>query len=266
VTASWKDVCRASIPVEHLPLLAELRGRGEIRVFVAGDVAWISWEPGSELLEEILVRRILPLERAALYTERDGLWYRLGERLPRFDVPTHDASDWPLLERAIFPEPVKAVLAREGLQAPIPVRVVRDATATPRPASGLRCSPLALAAWAERSTTAQLAALSGAWLEPGLSDGSEALVLVTGSAESLPLLADGLRFWGTELLVPLGLRPEPDLPASAIRHAAGAGPDELAVLDQDGIELIPQAIFRPLSRAAIRMIAEGDSTTKEVRG
>jgi hypothetical protein len=46
------------------------------------------------------------------------------------------------------------------------------------------------------------------------------------------------------------------LPASAIRSAAGAKPDELAVIDQNGIELIPLAIFKPLSRAAIRMIKD----------
>ena len=60
----------------------------------------------------------------------------------------------------------------------------------------------------------------------------------------------------------LGFRAEPDLPASAIRRAAGARPDELGVLDEDGIELIPHAIFKPLSRAAIRMILERDVTTK----
>ena len=32
MTASWKDVRRASIPVADLPVLAELRGRGSIRV------------------------------------------------------------------------------------------------------------------------------------------------------------------------------------------------------------------------------------------
>jgi hypothetical protein len=72
-----------------------------------------------------------------------------------------------------------------------------------------------------------------------------------------------LRFWGTDLFVPLGFRVEPDLPASAIRQAAGAKPDELAVFDLDGIELIPQAVFKPLSRAAIKLIVEGDAASRE---
>ena len=251
MSANWKDVRRASIPVGDLPVLAELRGRGEIRILIAGEVAWISWKPGSELTESLLVRRILPLDEAVVYTERDGRWYRFGEHLPAFDVPGGDASEWPLLERAIFPEPVRPVQSRERLQAPIPIRVVRDGVSAPRPASGLRCSTFSLAAWAEHATSAQLAALVGAWLE------SEDLVLLTGSGESLPLMPDGLRFWGTELMVPLGFRIEPDLPASAIRHAAGARADELAVMDEDGIELIPHSIFKPLSRAAIRMIGVG---------
>jgi MoxR-vWA-beta-propeller ternary system domain bpX2/FtsH ternary system domain X7 len=257
MSASWKDVRRARIPVEDLPVLAELRGRGEIRVLIAGEVAWISWKPESELMDDLLVRRILPLDEAVLYTERDGRWYRLGEHLPTFDVPGSDELEWTLLERTIFPEAIRAVMSREKLHAPIPIRVVRDAVSAPRAATGLRCSPSSLAAWAERSTSAQLAALKGAWL------GVEALVLVTGSSGSLPLSPDGLRFWGTELFIPLGFRAEPDLPASAIRRAAGAKPDELAVLDEDGIELIPHAIFKPLSRAAIRMMREGDVTTRE---
>jgi hypothetical protein len=263
MAASWKDVWRASIPVQHVPILVELRGRGEIRLLIDGAVAWISWKPGSEFIEEMLVRRILPLDGAALYTEREGHWYRLGEHLPSFDVPRGDGSDWPPLERVIFPEPVRAVRSRESLQAPVPVRLVRDTVSAPRPASGLRCSPLSLAAWAEYATSARLAALSGAWLGPGSSDGSEGVVFVIGSPESLPIVPDSLRLWGTDLLVPLGFRAEPDLPASAIRCAAGARPDELAVMDHDGIELIPHAIFKPLSRAAIRMIKDGNAATKE---
>ena len=200
---------------------------------------------------------------AVLYVERDGNWYRLGESLPRFEVPPGDGSEWPLLEQTIFPEPVKAVPSREDLKAPIRIRLVRDRVPVPRPAGALRCWPRSLAAWAERATSGQIAALEGAWLAAGASDAREALVLVIGSAESLPMLAEGMRFWGTELLVPMGLRPEPNLPASAIRSAAGARPEELAVLDEDGIELIPRAIFKPLSRAAIRMMREGDVANRE---
>ena len=258
MTVSWKDVRRARIPIEDLPVLAELRGHGAIRVLVAGEVAWVSWEPGSELMQEMLVRRILPLSGAALYTERDGCWYRLAEHLPRFDVPAGDGSDWPTLERTIFPEPVETTRAHGRWHDPVWIRLVRDGATTARPASAVRCTPETVAAWAERATAAGLAALHGAWIRPGSAGGPEGLVLVTGAARSLPLLEGGVRFWGTDLLLPLGFRAEPDLPHSAVRRAAGATEEELAVLDEQGIEVIPRAVFKPLSRAAVRlMLMEG---------
>jgi MoxR-vWA-beta-propeller ternary system domain bpX2 len=254
MTASWKDVRRASIPLGDLPVLAELRGREAIRVLTEGDLAWVSWEPGSELMQEMLVRRILPLAGATLYTQRGGHWYRLAEHLPRFDVPTGDGSDWPTLERTIFPEPVQATRPQRRLQHPIRIRLVRDGAMPPRPASALRCRSLALAAWAERATSAALCAVSGAWIRPGAPGGTDGLVLLTAPAEFLPPLEEGVRFWGTELLLPLGFRAEPDLPHPAIRRAAGATNKELAVLDDQGIEVIPRAVFAPLSRAAVRLM------------
>jgi hypothetical protein len=263
MTASWKDVRRASIPVGDLPVLAELRGPGQIRVLIAGPFAWISWEPGSDLMREMLVRRILPLPGAVLYTQREGCWYRLGAHLPCFDVPQGDGSDWPPLERTIFPEPIRPARPQERLHDPIRIRLVRDAMMAARQATALRCSPAALAAWAERATSAELAAVKGAWIRPVASHGPAAEVLLLGPIGSLPPLTEGLRFWGSELLIPLGFRADPELPPSAIRRAAGATTEELAVLDDDGLELIPRAIFKPLSRAAIRLIGERDATLQE---
>ncbi len=70
MTATWKDVRRASIPLADLPALAELRGRGVIRVLVAGDVAWISWDPGSELMQEMLAPDLATGGGGALYRAR----------------------------------------------------------------------------------------------------------------------------------------------------------------------------------------------------
>jgi hypothetical protein len=203
-----------------------------------------------------MVRRILPLPGALLYAEREGCWYRLAEHLPCFDVPAGDGSDWPSLERTLVPDQVEAARAPGRVIDRIAVRLVRDAAMPARPASALRCTPLALAPWAERATQAELASVKGAWIKPVAPGGPNALVLVTGPIGSLPPLAEGVRFWGTELLIPLGFRAEPDPPPSAIRRAAGATTDELALLDEDGLELIPQAIFKPLSRAAVRLIGE----------
>lgn len=54
------------------------------------------------------------------------------------------------------------------------------------------------------------------------------------------------------MLIPLGFRPEPDWPESALREAANVGPQETLVLFEDGAEVIPADVFRPLTRAAIR--------------
>jgi MoxR-vWA-beta-propeller ternary system protein len=255
--ASWKDVRRARIPVDDVPVLAELRGQAGIRVMVAGEFAWVSWEPGLDLMQDILLRRILPLEGAELYTERNGRWYRLGEHLPRFDMPAGDGSEWLPLERTIFLKPIEAVRARGSVNDPMSIRLVRDLATPGWPASALRCPLDAISAWAERATSAQLARLTGAWVGSGSPERPGAEALVIGPDGSLPLLPECLRFWGSDLLIPLGYRAEPDLPASAIRRAAGARADELAVLDQDGLELIPRAIFKPLSRAGIRLIGGG---------
>jgi hypothetical protein len=263
MTASWKDVRRARIPVGDLPVLAELRGRGSVRVLIAGAVAWVCWEPGSDPMQAILVRRILPLPGAVLYAERGGCWYRLAEHLPCFDVPKGDGSDWPSLERTIVPAPVKAARERGRSHDPIQLRLVRDPAMPARPASALRCTPEALAAWAERATSAELGSVKGAWKRPVAPDGSSAVVLVTGPIGSLPALEEGVRFWGKELLIPLGFRALPDLPPSAIRRAAGATNEEVAVLDEDGLELIPEAIFKPVSRAAVRLLGEPGGTRKE---
>jgi MoxR-vWA-beta-propeller ternary system domain bpX2 len=263
MTASWKDVRRARIPVGDLPVLAELRGRGSVRVLIAGAAAWVSWEPGPGPTQEMLVRRILPLPGAVLYTERGGSWYQLAEHLPCFHVPKGDGSDWPSLERTIVPEAVVAARDRGRSHDPIRLRLVRDPAMPARPASALRCAPEALAAWAERATSAELAAVKGAWKRPVAPGGSNAVVLVTGPIGSLPPLEEGVRFWGTELLIPLGYRALPNLPPSAIRRAAGATIEELALLEEDGLELIPKAIFNPISRAAVRLLREPDGTLKE---
>lgn len=256
MTANWKDARLASLPVEDLPILAKLRGRGDFRLLIKRQVAWLSWEPGSDDDAHVLLRLILPLAGAALYVERGAHWYRLGEYLPSFDVPRGDLADWVPLERAIFPEPVEGARPLRDPEGPMPLRLVRDALFLARLASGLRCSLSILRFWAERATSSQLAALCGAWIGPDSGAATEAQVFLTGSSESLPVLPEGVRFWGTDLLVPLGLRVEPNLPAAAIRRATGARHDELAVIDQDGIELIPRTVFGRLSRASIRMIEE----------
>jgi hypothetical protein len=253
VPVSWKDVGCASIAAEDLPVLAELRCRREIRVSIVGDRAWIVWEAESEAVQHALVRHILPLPGVELFVERAGSWYRLGEHLPAFDVPAGVGIHGSLLEGILLPKPFTAQRPGDGPRAPLPVRLVHDQRGQTRPASAVRCRLGALWAWAEQATSAQLARVLGAYTEgPG---GGEVLVL--GAAGVLPPVGGGMRFWGTEVLIPLGFRTDPDLPGPGLRRATEAGPGELVVLDWDGFELIPRDVFQPLCRAGIRLARPG---------
>jgi hypothetical protein len=256
----WKDVRCACMPVEHLPVLAELRGQSEIRVSIAADRAWIWWETETDWLQDVLARRILPLRGVELFTERGGRWYRLGEHLPAFGVPAGTGSPGVLLERMILPTPLKPEPPPEGLPEPVRLRLVRDKRSLVRPASAFRCALATLVDWVNGATSAQLAPLQAAWSREShgvRGDAGSSVVLVLGDPGSLPLLSGGTRFWGTDLLIPLGFRADPDLPEEAIRTAVGAGASDLVVLDQDGFELLDRGVFRPLCRAGIRLAWEG---------
>ena len=87
MTARWKDIQGASLRVEDLASLADLRGRAQMRVTVAEGRAWVWWQADSDVMPELVARRIMPLEGAELFTRTGGQWYRLGERLPAFGVP-----------------------------------------------------------------------------------------------------------------------------------------------------------------------------------
>jgi hypothetical protein len=266
MTARWQDVRCARIPVADLSLLADLRGRSEIRVSIIDGMAWICWETDSRPMRAILARRILPLPSVELYTERDGRWYRLGQRLPAFDVPISDGSAGVSLDRIILPTPIQAQAPERGPLVPLGLSLVRDERSQVRPASALRCPLRVLAAWAERATSAQIACLQGVWCggSPGTED--DALMLALGTPPGLPLLPDSVRFWGTDLLIPLGFRTDPDLPEPALHRAVGAGAGELAVLDRDGLELIARRVFQPLSRGGIRLASQGRTELDTTRG
>jgi hypothetical protein len=72
-----------------------------------------------------------------------------------------------------------------------------------------------------------------------------------------------VRLWGDDLLVPVGFRPDPDLPPATLREAVGAEADELVVLDEAGAEVVPRAAFAPLTRAGVRLALRDLSSTGE---
>lgn len=70
---------------------------------------------------------------------------------------------------------------------------------------------------------------------------------------SLPAIAGAIRFAGTRLFVPLGFRLEPVVSELLILEALGAHGDELALMTDSAIDVIPTSAFAPLSRAGIRL-------------
>lgn len=229
----------ASLPASRLAVLADLRREPGVTVTLWGDRAWVRWDRASA----VVLDRVRPIVGAELYARRDGLWYRLGHRLPAFGLPVDNGDGMPL-HRVVSPLPVRPVPPGTGTIRPVELALVLDDTE--RPATALECAIGVLGRWAEMAPTA--------WLGPLQAARSGDRVLVRG--RPLPPLAGGRRFWGRTVLTPLGLRPEPDLPEPALRAALGVGEDGLLVLTTDGAEVVPLGAFRPVTRAGIRLARE----------
>lgn len=230
------DVCRARLPLRALPLLAPLRCEPDLEIATIEEHVWLRWEAGNERI----VRAVLPLADSVVFTQRDGHWFRVGHALPSFDV-ADDIAFRPLAH-VLFPAPVTPTAAPTAPLAPLPLRWRSDTRV--RAATAMLCPLTALLAWADTVPAPTLERLRGAYL------GAQALVV----GERLPLLEGGERFWGRDVLVPLGLCTEPDLPESALRTAAGVSATELLLLPRSGpAEALDRALLRPLSRAGLRL-------------
>ncbi len=261
--ARWQDVRCASIPVEDLSVLADLRREAGIRVTIAQGRAWVCWEdgPDADATRRILVRRLLPLADVEVFARREGRWHRPGQHLPSFGVPVCDASGGVPLDRVILPEPLTMRGPGGEAARPVPLRLVRTEDQRARPATALRCRMADLAGWAQWAPSGWIESLSAACCATLGRGPGDAEVLLLGPAERLPTAADGQRFWGIDVLIPLGFRTEPPLAEPALRAAAGAGADDLVVLEDEGPELIPRRAFERLSRAAIRLAAASGPAT-----
>ena len=256
MTPRWQDIGCASIPVQDLPVLAELRRQPGIRVTILGDRAWICWDADSESTRQVLVERLLPLSGVEMFASAVGTG--IGRAyLPAFRVPIGDGSAGVPLERVIFPKPMTASVPENAAAVPMALRLVRDARSQHRPAAAVCCRLDRLADWAERETSARIASLSGVWIADPEGGPEQVEVLLLGETGMLPASLDGSRFWGMDVMIPMGFRTDPELSESALRRLVGAGPDDLVVLDAIGSERIPRAAFRPLSRAGIRLARAG---------
>jgi hypothetical protein len=257
MTTPLQEVCRASLPREALPVLAGLRARSGVEVALEGERAWVSWPAGDE---EVL-RRVLPVSGVELYVLRESSWYRFGRHLPAFGAAP--AGGPQALDRVLFPAPVQPVPPPALELRPMPLALAPDRS--PRQTAALLCNLTELAGWADTVPSARLGALRAAH--------REGRVLLLG--RRLPTLPGGERFWGERVLVPLGYRPDPDLPESALRAALGVEDEELLLLkagcgaasplsplgrgEQEwaSVEIIPRSALAPLTRAGMRLALRG---------
>ncbi len=235
----FADVSCASLPLSALPLLAGLRTNDSLRCWVRDDRLWLRWPAGSDEVTAML----LPIRGVELFELRDGLWYRPGLRLPVFTVPAESETTW--LARLLSPAPVETIAPREAGFAPVPVRLVRDERE--RPATALLCALADLGRWVELATSRQLASLTAAWCGER--------VVVRGTP--LPVLAEGVRFWGERVLTPLGFQVEPALPEGMLTEGLGLNRGAVALVHPEGIEVIAFEAFGPLSRAGVRLALQG---------
>jgi hypothetical protein len=214
--------------------LAALRNRADVEVIADGDHLWLRWSDDEEVLSAVL-----PLPGVELYERRAGEWYHPGQRLPCIGPP--GGRETLRLDRVVVPAPLKPLEPPGCPASPVRLLLVGDGRA--RPATALGCTLAALAAWADGVPRADIEALRAAR--------KRERVLVRGV--KLPLIPNGERFWGQRVLVPLGQRPEPALPESALAEALGLQPGEIAVLRPESVELVPGDSFEPLTRAGIRL-------------
>ena len=226
----------ARIPLAGLPSLAALRSVAAVTVVSTHQHAWIRWSdhPG-----EVLAT-LLAVPGVECFIQRDGQWHRPGESLPVFDVPPPGEAI--PLERLLFPAPFTAISAGVVSARRLMCRLMPSAR--PSPATVLRCDLRVLHPWVEMATTAELRAVRACLCDDR--------VLLIG--ERLPWAEPAERYWGRDVLIPLGHRPEPDWNEAALREAAGVARDELLLIDHDHTEVIPRAILEPLSRAAWRRV------------
>jgi hypothetical protein len=243
MTAPLADTCCARLPRESLPWLAPLRACPELLVLLRGDETWVWWPAG----DAELARTLLALDGAELFAWREGQWFRTGCRLPCFDVPSPDEAR--PLSAVLSPAPVDAVPPPDATG---PVRLAGPTLRLlpcdqPRPCTLLRVVLADLARWADHASSHQIGALVAS------RDLDRVLLRTADTAVPLPLLP-GERFWGQRVFLPVGCRAEPDLPEDVLATVLRLDADDMAILTDEGAEIIPLSGFAPLTRAGVRLL------------
>lgn len=245
-------ILAARIARSRLSVLAPLRDHPDLRVALnqSDGTAWLRWtKPDPEIL-----RLLRPIPGIELYSHESGHWRPFGSLLPAESAPPA-LGDMASLCAVLQPRPVAPEPPRESWK----VDALRLVPAErPRPSSALLAAGRELIAWADVALTSELDPLQAAW--------SGDRILLVG--HRLPWVV-GTRFWGSRILTPLGLEPDPLLPEPMLAEAVGLESEELALLFPDGsgprfqllAEVVPREALRPLTRAGLRLAAlnQGES-------
>lgn len=235
MSSSLNDVCYASLPREALRSLADIRCVPDIQVSFIGERAWVRWPPGRE---EVL-RRLLPQPGLKLYRFHEGRWYPYGGHLPAFDLPVQAEAQ--ALYQILLPKAVRVEPPATVNIEPLQLSLVPDMHG--RATTAMLCSVVELEQWADQIPSARLASFRAARLGE--------LILMMGCR--LPYLQGNERFWGEQVLVPLGYRVEPDLPEETIYEVLNIDDTEVVVISHDGADVIPKEVFSTLTRTRVRL-------------
>lgn len=231
----WREVSAARLPADGLAALAAVRNRDGVRVLLDGAVAWVRWPAG----QSEVVRCLLPVPGVAFFTCRDAAWFRFGRTVPTDEAPPE--GDGVSVAAVLVPERFEPLPPNQPTWSQVVLTVARGSSQ--KPATALACTVGEVAAWTDRATTAELAAVRAA------RSGDRAILL----GDKLPTIPAATRLWGKQILIPLGFRAEPDLTESALREAVGVSNEEILLLNETGAEVIPLMAFEPLTRAGVRL-------------
>jgi hypothetical protein len=233
-----QDITAATLPLAGLGALADLRCTPGIAVVISKDQAWVTWRGA----DDSVLERLLPLRGARFYRQDQGIWYRHDSRLPASGVPFEGEAK--TLEKILAPES----FTREMPDHPTlqPMGITLAVSEQRREVTAILCGLTKLAAWADKVPLNRIRGLEAARLGDR--------VLVRGA--KLPAMAGAERFWGDRVLLPLGSRLQPEVPASAMCDALGLTSNELLLWSEAGLEAIDCDCFRALSRASIKLALE----------
>lgn len=232
----------ASIPVDGLDALARFRDQADVLVLREEGLgrAWVRWTEPDDWVEQAL----RPVPGVVFFRfERDD-WFAGSSRLPADELPPAASAMTPL-SRAVVPSHLHWEEPASDWER-VPCRLVPDDR--PRPCTAVVSTADRLIPWSETLPSFALAEYRAAVCGPR--------ILLLGAN---PPLVEGDRFWGDPILIPIGRRLEPELPAGFVADLFGVRAGDLAILTErpGGLDarLVDRDVCRPLSRAGLRLAA-----------